>query len=206
VEAKLTIRAVIFDFGGVLLRTEDQYPRQQLAARLGLPKEKLYYQIFESESARQAMVGKLSAEAHWEAVRLALGIEEDVFSAARTEFWAGDRLDQDLIEYVRCLRPRYKTALLSNAWDDLRGYIQSTWDIGDVFDEMVISAEVGVAKPDSRIYRVALDRLGVLPGEVVFVDDFIENIESARELGLKTVHFQGSQRMYADLDMILDGR
>jgi putative hydrolase of the HAD superfamily len=206
VEAKLTIRAVIFDFGGVLLRTEDQYPRQQLAARLGLPKEKLYYQIFESESARQAMVGKLSAEAHWEAVRLALGIEEDVFSAARTEFWAGDRLDQDLIEYVRCLRPRYKTALLSNAWDDLRGYIQSTWDIGDVFDEMVISAEVGVAKPDSRIYRVALDRLGVLPGEVVFVDDFIENIESARALGLKTVHFKGSQRMYADLDMILDGR
>ena len=202
----MTIRAVIFDFGGVLLRTEDQFPRQQLATRLGLPKEKLYYQIFESESAHQAMVGKLSAEAHWEAVRLALGIGEDVFSEARTEFWAGDRLDQDLIEYVRRLRPRYKTALLSNAWDDLRGYIQSTWDIGDVFDEMVISAEVGVAKPDARIYRVALDRLGVLPGEAVFVDDFIENIESARALGLKTVHFQGSQRMYADLDMILDGR
>jgi HAD superfamily hydrolase (TIGR01509 family) len=64
---------------------------------------------------------------------------------------------------------------------------------------------VGIAKPDARIYRIALDRLGVLPGEAVFVDDFIENIESARTFGLKTVHFQGSQQLYADLKLILAG-
>jgi epoxide hydrolase-like predicted phosphatase len=206
VETQLTIRAVIFDFGGVLLRTEDKLPRQQLATILGLPKEKLYYQIFDSESAHQAMVGKISAEAHMEAVRQALGIGEDVFREAREEFWAGDRLDVELIDYLRRLKPRYKTALLSNAWDDLRGYIQRNWDICDAFDEMIISAEVGIAKPDPRIYAVALERLGVLAGEAVFVDDFIENIESAKAFGLNTVHFQGSQRMYADLEMILDGR
>ncbi len=93
-EPLLTIRAVIFDFGGVLLRTEDPYPRQQLAARLGLPKEKLYYQIFDSESARLATIGKVSAEAHWEAVRQALGIGETEFQEARAAFWAGDRLDE----------------------------------------------------------------------------------------------------------------
>ena len=202
----MTIRAVILDFGGVLLRTEDRSPREQLAARLGLPKEKLYYQIFESESARQAMVGKISAEAHWEAVRLALGISEDVFKEAREAFWAGDRLDQELIDTLRGLQPRYKTALLSNAWDDLRTVIQRNWNFSDAFDEMIISAEVGIAKPDARIYRIALDRLEVLPDEAVFVDDFIENIESARTFGLKTIHFQDSQRLYTDLAMILDGR
>lgn len=202
----MTIRAVIFDLGGVLLRTEDQSPRQQLTARLGLPEEKLYYQIFESESARQAMVGAISAEAHWESVRLALGLGADAFDEARKAFWAGDRLDEELVGYLRSMQPRYKTALLSNAWDDMRAIILRSWTISDAFDEMIISAEVGIAKPDPRIYRIAIDRLGVSPGEAVFVDDFVENIESAKAFGLKTVHFQGSQRMRADLEMILDGK
>jgi epoxide hydrolase-like predicted phosphatase len=202
----LTIHAVIFDFGGVLLRTEDPYPRQQLASRLGIPKEQFYHQIFDSESARQAMVGKISAEAHLEAVRQALGIGEDAYRQARDEFWAGDKLDEELIGYLRGLKSRYKIALLSNAWDDLRSVIQRNWAISDVFDEMIISAEVGIAKPDARIYRIAVDRLGVAPQEAVFVDDFIENITSARAFGLQTVHFQGRQSLYDDLARILDGK
>lgn len=198
--------AVIFDFGGVLLRTEDPSPRQQLAARLGIPREQLYRQIFDSESARKATLGKISAEAHWEAVRQALGIGEEAYQQVRDEFWAGDRLDEELIGYLRGLKPRYKTALLSNAWDDLRSVIQRNWEISDVFDEMIISAEVGIAKPDASIYRLAVDRLGVLPQEAVFVDDFIENIASARAFGLQTVHFQGSQLLYNELAGILDGK
>ena len=116
----MTIVAVIFDFGGVLLRTEDPNPRLQLAARLGIPKERLYRQVFDSESARQATLGKISAGAHWEAVRGALGIGEEAVQQVQAEFWAGDRLDEELIGYLRGLKPRYKTALLSNAWDDLR--------------------------------------------------------------------------------------
>jgi epoxide hydrolase-like predicted phosphatase len=201
----LTIRAVILDFGGVLLRTEDQAPRQQLAARLGLPIKKLYYLIFESESARQATLGKISAQAHWEAVRLALGLEEAAFNDAREAFWAGDRLDGDLIDYLRGLRPRYKVALLSNAWDDLRTFLQSSWNISTVFDEMIISSDVGIAKPDPRIYRIAVDRLGILPEEAVFVDDFMDNIDSARAFGMRAVHFQDRQRLYTDLASILDG-
>jgi glucose-1-phosphatase len=202
----LTIHAVIFDFGGVLLRTEDPYPRQQLASRLGIPMAQLYQQIFDSESARQATVGKISAEAHWEAVRQALGIGEDAYKQVRDEFWAGDRLDEELIGYLRGLKSRYKTALLSNAWDDLRSVIQRNWAISDVFDEMIISAEVGIAKPDARIYRIAVDRLGVAPQEAVFVDDFIDNIASARAFGLQAVHFQGRQPLYNDLARILDGK
>jgi epoxide hydrolase-like predicted phosphatase len=202
----LTIRAVIFDFGGVLLRTEDPNPRQQLAARLGKPKEQLYHAIFDSESARQATLGKISAEAHWEVVRQALGIGEEAYQEVRDEFWAGDRLDIELIGYLRGLKLAYKTALLSNAWDDLRAVIQRNWEITDVFDEMIISAEVGIAKPDARIYRIAVERLGVVPQEAVFVDDFIDNIESASAFGLQTIHFQGRQPLYNELARILDSK
>jgi putative hydrolase of the HAD superfamily len=198
------IRAVIIDFGGVLLRTEDQSPRQQLAARLGLTREKLYYQIFESESAHQATLGKISAQAHWESVRLAFGVAEDDFNEIREEFWAGDRLDEKLIGYLRILHSHYKVALLSNAWDDLRTFLQVSWNISDVFDELIISAEVGIAKPAPGIFSIAIDRLGIMPEESVFVDDSISNIESAIAFGMQAIHFQGQQQLFDDLALMLD--
>ncbi len=200
----MPIRAVIFDFGGVLMRTEDQSPRQELAARLGVTREQLYYHIFDSPSARQATLGEISAGQHWENVRQALGLSPEEFPAVRAAFWAGDRLDAGLVDYIRSLRPQRKTALLSNAWDDLHGYLVEPLGIADAFDELVISAEVGAAKPDERIYRLALERLDVSPQQAVFVDDYMDNITSASQQGLQAIHFCSTEQTKADLERLLN--
>ncbi len=202
----MPIKAVIFDLGGVLVRTEDQAPRVALAERLGISRRELNDLVFDSPSAQQASLGQLTAAQHWGAVREALGMPEDGFEAVAQEFWAGDRLDPELVAYIRALRPRYRTALLSNAWDDLRGYLTGRWGIADAFDELVISAEVGMTKPDPRIYHLVLERLGVQPGEAVFVDDFMENINAARALCIHAIHFQSPQQALADLERLFDSQ
>lgn len=184
------IKAVVFDLGGVLVRTEDREPREALAKRLGMSYEALSQLVFQSESARLATLGKITADQHWEQVRSRLNLAADDFSFVIKMFWGGDRLDIGLVDLIRSLRSKYTTALLSNAWDDLREAINHQWKIADAFDELLISSEVGLAKPDERIYRVLLERLGVEAHEIVFVDDFIENIESARSVGLQAIHFQ----------------
>jgi epoxide hydrolase-like predicted phosphatase len=200
----MSIRAVIFDLGGVLLRTEDQTPRRELAERLGITRQEMYSLIFDSPSARQASLGTITAEEHMESLRLTLGVSPEDFSTVPGAFWSGDRLDMGLVNYIRTLRPRYKTALLSNAWSDLRGMLTERWEIADAFDEMVISAEVGIVKPDPRIYHMALDRLQVAPQEAVFVDDFIENIEGGKAVGLHTIHFRTPQQAIEDLSSLLN--
>lgn len=202
----MSIRAVIFDLGGVILRTEDQTPRARLVERLGISREQMYYHVFDSPSAQQATVGKMSAVSHWEAVRQALGLSPEEFPSVMEDFWAGDRLDTDLVSEIRLLRPRYKTALLSNAWDNLRQALERDWGIADAFDEMFISAELGLAKPDSRIYRLALERLNVAPPEAVFVDDFLDNVIAARQLGIHTVHFRKPAQALGELRALLDGQ
>jgi glucose-1-phosphatase len=202
----MAIRAVIFDMGGVLLRTEDKGPRERLAARLGLTYKALYRQIFDNESALLATVGKVSSQDHWKAVQTALSLQDDELLRLKDEFWEGDRLDQELLEYIRSLRPRFKTGLLSNAWDELRQLLETRYKILDYFDDVIISAEIGVAKPDPRIYDLAVRRLEVVPEKAVFVDDFIENIESARQSGLYTVHFRSSEQARAELDALLNER
>ncbi len=200
----MPIRAVIFDLGGVLVRTEDQTPRRELAERLGITRQEMYYLVFDSPSARQASLGTMTAEEHMERVRLTLGVAPEDFSTVPGAFWSGDRLDLGLVDYIRSLRPRYKTALLSNAWSDLRGVLTERWKITDVFDEMVISAEVGIVKPDARIYHLALERLQVAPQESVFVDDFIENIDGGKTVGLHTIYFRTPQQAIEDLSKLLN--
>ncbi len=202
----MSIRAVIFDLGGVLLRTEDQSHRAKLVERLGITREQMYYHVFDSPSAQQATVGKMSAASHWEAVRQALGLSPEEFPSVMEDFWAGDRLDTDLISVIRSLRPRYKTALLSNAWDNLRQALEQDWGIADAFDELFISAEVGLAKPDSRIYQLALERLNVAPPEAVFVDDFMENVIAAQRLGIHAIHFRNPHQAIGELRALLDGQ
>jgi len=200
----MKIRAVIFDLGGVLVRTEDRHPRAELARRLGMTYDELSRLVFESESARQATIGKTTTREHWEYVRLTLGISEEDFPSVRRDFWGGDELDLGLVEYIRSLRPRFKTGLLSNAWDNLRKVITSTWKINDAFDDMIISAEAGVAKPDPRIYEHAVQRLGLQPGGAVFVDDFPQNIEAAHQIGLQGILFQDTHLVRQELDRLLD--
>lgn len=202
----MSIRAVIFDLGGVLVRTTDPAPRARLAERLGLSPAELSRIIFDEESAYQATLGAITTQEHWEAVRRKLGLSPEEFPDVPAEFWGGDTLDQDLVDYLRALRPRYKTALLSNAWDDLRQVLEEHWKITDAFDEVFISAEVGLLKPDPRIYRLALERLGVAPQEAVFVDDFPENVAGARAVGMHAIQFRDSGQARAEVEAVLNGR
>jgi len=136
---------------------------------------------------------------------LALPETDESIQKFYDEFFGGDEMDYSIIDYLRSLRsqPQYTTALLSNAWDDLRGLLINKWGIDDAFDEIFISAEMGVAKPDAHIYEMVLEKLGVVPEECVFVDDFIENIEAARKLGMISIHFQDVAVAMVELKRLL---
>ena len=193
------IKAVIFDMGGVILRTVDQGPRQRLAERLGVKLYELYNQVFSSESARLATLGKISAQMHWEQVGAQFNLSPQELPGFLREFWGGDRLDRALVAFIRSMRGDRRTALLSNAWDDLRGLVDNDWKIANAFDELFISAEVGLAKPDHRIYQLALDRLGVAADQALFVDDIDENVDAAHWLGMHAIQFRSSGQAIAEV-------
>lgn len=199
----MTVRAIFFDLGGVVVRTEFQAPREHLAERLNLTYEDLIRLVFESESSRQASVGAITTDAHWEAVTRKLGRPASEASAIREEFFAGDVLDTQLLAFIRALRPRYRTGVISNAWPDLRQDLAEK-KAEDAFDVVVISAEVGVMKPDPRIYHIALDKAGVTAQEAAFVDDTPANVEAARMLGMHGILFKGPARALSDLRELMD--
>jgi len=84
-----------------------------------------------------------------------------------------------------------RTALLFNSGPEVMGRVRADHPLEARFDAVVISCEVGLAKPDPRIFRLCLERLGLPAAVTLFVDDRADNVEAASRVGLATLHFEG---------------
>jgi len=201
----MSVKAIFFDLGGVILRTEYQAPRQHLAESFGMDYDEIDKVVFgggPNGSAAKASIGEITEEEHWLNVMKLLKQPADEYERIREEFFGGDVIDHEILDFLRALKPNYKIGLISNAWSGLRDYIvREKFD--DVFHHMVISAEVGVAKPEPKIYHIALEQLQVQAGEAVFVDDFFENIEACEKLGMKGIHFKSREQAIEELRELL---
>jgi epoxide hydrolase-like predicted phosphatase len=185
----MVTRAVIFDWGGVLMRTIDASGRRKWERKLGLPLHAVDRVVHGSRSWKQAQSGIISDDEYWADVADQLGLDNAALVEFRHDYFRGDQLDRDMLRYIDALRPRFKTALLSNASPQLQDLLDELGATA-VFDVIVISGLVGVQKPDPAIYHLVLERLSLPPNETVFVDDFIENIHGARAVGMRTLHFR----------------
>jgi FMN phosphatase YigB (HAD superfamily) len=195
------VRAVIFDLGGVILRTDDLGPRTALAGQVGKTYSELDALVFASPVARRAEEGLASADEVWEYVRQAAGLAPEAVRGFRRSFFGGDQVDFELVALIRALRPTYTTVLLSNTWIvDLERFIEDDLRIPPgTFDVVISSAAVGIAKPKAEIFEVALQRCAASPNQAVFVDDNLANIQAARGMGIYTVHFRTPAQARAEL-------
>jgi epoxide hydrolase-like predicted phosphatase len=187
----MAIRAVYFDIGGVLLRTEDPLPRRQWEERLGLEPGRLPRLVFENPVAQRSTVGAASESEVWQEVGRALNLPLQQVAELREDFFAGDRWDADLLAFIQKLRTRIRTGVISNSWLGSRR-VMAKWVNPETFDALVFSAEEKCRKPDEKIYRIALDRLKLAPDEAMFYDDFPENVEAARQIGIQAAVFPGA--------------
>ena len=199
-EPKRVIQAILFDVGGVLIRTKSRAGREQWATKLGMDSWEFENLIFNGDSGRQAQLGQKTYEQHWHWLGEHFALDQTDLQAMRRDFFAGDTLNEDLVDHVRRLRQSgYRTGILSNFADDARPLWTDVYPFLDNFDGVIISSEVGVMKPDARIYHLAAESVEASPDKVLFIDDFIENIEGARRVGMQAIHFKEPDRVRRQL-------
>ncbi|HRJ74741.1 MAG TPA: HAD family phosphatase [Anaerolineales bacterium] len=198
----MNIKAIFFDFGGVIQRTEYQSPRQQLAQKFGMEYEDIDNIVFNSPTAKQATVGEIKVSEHWSAIAKRFKLNKDEIIKFENEFFAGDVIDHELMQFIRSLRPKYKVGLISNAWSDMREYLIKQ-KLDDAFDTLTISAEVKSAKPEAKIYLHALEQAEIKASEAVFVDDVSANIEACQKLGMHGILFRDVNEVMKEIKKLL---
>lgn len=199
----MAINAVIFDIGGVLVRTLDWSWRAKWEAELSLAPGELSAIVFDSEAAQLASIGQATDADVWRNVAERLGLDNQRLAQLQHDFWAGDTLNEALLHYLVSLRPRYKTGILSNAWSEMRDLNVQRFGLAHIADATVYSFMIGVLKPDPRSFHAVLDQLNVDAADAILVDDFAKNLQGARSLGMKAVHFQDNVQAIDEINALL---
>lgn len=193
------IRALITDWGGVLMRTVDFRPRLAWERRLGLPPDGLHDLFFGGPGWRKAQHGQATIAEVWDEVAAQLALDDGDLAALQRDFWTGDQLDRELVALIGDLRRQgVRTALLSNFAASLPDLLAEL-GVDGVFDAVVVSGREGTAKPEPAIYERTLERLGVAPAEALFLDDMGPNVRTARQLGMTGVRFRGLRHLQRTL-------
>jgi putative hydrolase of the HAD superfamily len=204
---KPPIRAVIFDFGGVLMRTaQPAHGRIEWEQRLGLEAGELERIVHRGELWKHAQLGAISYDEYWQGIGKHLKLSPAQLQQLRTDYFRDDQLDQDLVALIRSLRERgYLLGLLSNDTMMLEFKLREELHIFDDFDAVLISARIGVMKPDNGIYRAMLSLLNIRPVNAVFVDDNLHNVAAAHYLGIAGLWYQRGMALRSEIDSLLDG-
>ena len=197
------IKAVIWDLGGVIVRTMDTSFREEWEDRLNLQPGELHDIVFDGPAGRLASIGQVGPDEVWDSIAARFDLSQDECENLQEDFWGGDRVDKHLVSFIDQIRQGYKSGLISNAWLSLRNHIEVEWKIDHLFDDVLISAEVGITKPDPAIYERSLANLDVTPENALFVDDFKVNLHAAESLGMKTVWFQSTSQTIEAVESLL---
>lgn len=193
------IKAVIFDWGGVLIDNPANALLSYCATHLGVTTSQFsevfhkYNELFD--------IGKLTEEDLWDKVTADLKVE-----LPKTKSLWGDAFKsvyspkKGVWDLVRNLKKHYnfKTAILSNTEMPAVAYFQKN-NLREYFDQQIFSCVEGVRKPYPEIYQIALDKLSVKPEEAVFIDDREDYVEGAKIVGLRAILFQNSKQLEEEL-------
>lgn len=199
----MAVRAVVFDIGGVLELTPSLGVTEKWEELLGLQPGDLNARL--RDVWAPGSLGQITEEQVHEQIGERLGLGAGVVEDFMADTWREylGTPNTELIGFFRGLRPQYLTGIVSNSFVGARHREQEAYGFEDYTDTIVYSHEVGVAKPDPRIYEMATHRLDVRPAEVVFLDDREVCVEGARAVGMQAIQFIDTGQAIADIRALL---
>ena len=188
------IKAIIFDFYGVVCN------------EIGSP----WYEKILSEETRDYLHEKYDKPSN-----LGVITEEEFFDGigkavdssgeeVRNEWLRIAHINQELIDFIKDLKPKYQIALCSNTQPQLLRDLFKGNKLDNVFDVVVSSSEVGKIKPNQDIFEHTLKELGVSPEEAVFVDDREVNLKAAKAVGIESILFTDIEKFKVELATIIN--
>lgn len=207
----MTIQAVIFDLGGVVLGSPlhaiAEYERE-----LGLPNNFVNRVVMDTAPAgawSRLERGEISMEDFYSEFEKDCAAAGPAFSAREMMTRIGEVTQprESMLKAILRIRASgLKLAALTNNWapEEESETEDSGTHLHGLFDVFVESSVEGVRKPDPRIYQIVLERLGILPNEAVFLDDIGQNLKSARALGMRTIKVDRPEDALAELSQLLD--
>lgn len=189
IEIVSPFKAIVFDFGGVVI------PGVVLKWVSNLPKTDSKY-IFFQEVSHKWDLGEFSVDEFYEALSK---ITDQNVAVLKETFYDSAEFYPEVIELIKKLKKHYSIILFTNNFShNVEKYFEKL-QITDLFDEVIISSEHKVKKPNPDFFQILLDKINLKSSEVIFIDDSQENVDAGNSLGIKSLLFTNAQKLKQDL-------
>ena len=196
------VKALILDYGGVISKPQNSANVNNILHILKQEHHD-FNEIYQSKRASYDS-GHISGEEYWKSILQHYGLESensDISKLIQEDVKSWTHLNDSMIQFVNEIRSKvYKLAIISNMTTDSLAYIRTHFNWLELFDELIFSCDIGINKPDKRIYEACLTKLNLPPHECLFVDDSADNIRGAVEVGINTIHFNSISEFLQELD------
>ena len=195
------LKVVLFDLGRVLLDFDHKRAAERISCFCSKSPLEIYNLFFESQATIAFEAGKITPEDFYLRVKgmLDLKLSYDSFIPIWNDIFFLSPKNRSVYRLVNSLRPSYKTALISNINTLHYEYIKKNFPVLGVFDEIFLSFQMGLIKPDQEIYKKVIQDLKVSPQETFYTDDRPELVESAKSLGIRGYLFVNFAKLISDL-------
>jgi len=190
------IKAVVFDCFGVVIADVLRARRESVSKVDPAAGQAM------SDIVKASNRGMTTREEAAKQMAEILGVD---YKQILTDVDNGEVKNDELITFIKTLRPTYKLAMLSNVRS--RERLDQLFDPGELdqlFDTVVASGDVGFIKPEREIYEMAAEQLGVLPQECVMIDDIREYCDGAEDAGMRSIQFTSTEQAIADFTALID--
>jgi glucose-1-phosphatase len=192
------IDAVVFDLGNVLIKVDETIARDRFAARTGKTAGAIESYFHTTPHATNLALGKITGQQFYRTIAKDLDFDGDYdeFAAIWSEIFTPI---ESMLELSASLATGLSRIILSNTNAIHVRYIREHFPVIEEFDDLILSHEVGLLKPDRAIYELTLRRSGLEAGRTVFIDDLEANVEGARRVGMQSFQFENVERLRQEL-------
>jgi len=190
--------AIIFDLGNVLLPFNWDLAADKFCARTGRSRRELDDYMVTMPFAHELSLGLKTKEEFYRLMAQDFGFDGDYeeFALIWSDIFTGD---EAMIALAAQLKGRYRRFILSNTNPIHMDFILARYPFMQTFEGLILSHEVGLLKPDRRIYELTLERFGLEAAQSVFIDDILANVEGAQAVGIHGIHHTDARRTREEL-------
>lgn len=187
------IKCVLFDIGGVLVDWHMSWITSEISKRFKI-NEDLIANAF-SKYLHELDSGKIEEKTFWNKIATdvdSMSLKENSESLWNTYFRKNARINHDVINLATKIQENsYTMGIISNI-EKITHKVVVDWNVLDNFEHKFMSYQIGISKPDPRIYEYVIEKLSFDPNQIIFIDDKKSNVDAAKRSGINVIQFTDS--------------
>ncbi|MBY9015719.1 MAG: HAD family phosphatase [Candidatus Lokiarchaeota archaeon] len=199
----MTIKCIIIDLGDVIIDLDfSRFFNDVITpSPLNKPQTPIMLEFFRQSDIYHQ--GKITDEEFYKQSCEVLG----ACALDQTQFFDSfnsiiDKLNLEMVDLIKQIKLLncFKLICMSNINSSHWNYLKKLkWDIWEIFDEFILSHEIHLTKPDPKVFELAIKKAGCKPKEILFIDDGLNNVRSARDLGINSIRYMGLNKLVEEL-------